>query len=96
LIVVSADAQNHHPRATTVLVVPLSTTLSSGDRLRLSPGQTGLREASEVWANGITTIRKDALRLPREQLRKLSHGTICQIAKHVIGAMAVLPVEITG
>ena len=95
VIVVSTDAQNHHPRATTVLVVPLSTTISSADRLRLSPGETGLKEHSEVWANGITAIRKDALRPPREQLRKLSHGAICQIAKHVIRAMAVLPVEIT-
>jgi mRNA-degrading endonuclease toxin of MazEF toxin-antitoxin module len=96
VIVVSTDAQNHHPRATTVLVVPLSTTISSADRLRFSPGETGLKEHSEVWANGITAIRKDALRPPREQLRKLGHGAICQIAKHVIRTMAVLPVEITG
>ena len=29
VVVVSSDAQNHHPRATTVLVVPLPTTLSN-------------------------------------------------------------------
>src|SRR5277367_4633719 len=94
VVVVSTDAQNHHPRATTVLVVPLSTSLSNADRLRLSPGETGLGEPSEIWANGITTIRKETLRLPRHQLRRLSHGKICDIAKHVIRAMGVFPEEI--
>jgi mRNA-degrading endonuclease toxin of MazEF toxin-antitoxin module len=94
VVVVSTDAQNHHPRATTVLVVPLSTSLSNADRLRLSPGETGLRESSEIWANGITTIRKATLQSPRQQLRKLSHEKVCDIARYVIRAMGVFPEEI--
>jgi mRNA-degrading endonuclease toxin of MazEF toxin-antitoxin module len=94
VIVVSSDAQNHHPRATTVLVVPLSTTLSRSPCLQLSPGETGLGETSEIWASGISTIRKTDLLPPRRQLRKLSRATVCQIVKCVILAIGLLPSEI--
>lgn len=94
VIVVSSDAQNHHPRATTVLVVPISTTLTNSGRLQLNPGETGLEEKSEVWANGITTIRKADLIPPRNQLRRLSRATVCQIMKHVILSVGILPTEV--
>lgn len=94
VIVVSPNAQNHHPRATTVLVVPLSTTLSNSPCLRLSPGETGLGETSEIWANGISCVPKASLLPPRYPLRKLSRGTICSIARCVVRAMGVLPSEI--
>jgi mRNA-degrading endonuclease toxin of MazEF toxin-antitoxin module len=94
VVVVSTDAQNQHPRATTVLVVPLSTTLSKNPCLQLAPGETGLQEISEIWANGITTVPKASLIPPRYKLRKLSHRTICRIAFCVIRAMGVFPEEI--
>jgi mRNA-degrading endonuclease toxin of MazEF toxin-antitoxin module len=94
VVVVSSDAQNHHPRATTVLVVPLSTTLSNAKRLQLKPGETGLAGTSEVWANGITTVRKADILPPRSQLRKLSRATVCEIMKHVILSVGILPDEI--
>jgi mRNA-degrading endonuclease toxin of MazEF toxin-antitoxin module len=94
VVVVSSDAQNHHPRATTVLVVPLSTTLSDPKRFQLKPGETGLTHISEIWANGITTVRKVDLILPRNPLRKLSRATVCQIMKHVVLSVGILPSEI--
>jgi mRNA-degrading endonuclease toxin of MazEF toxin-antitoxin module len=94
VVVVSSDAQNHHPRATTVLVVPLSTTLSDGKRLQLKPGETGLAETSEIWANSITTVRKADLLPPRDQLRKLNRATVCQIMKQVVLSVGFLPNEI--
>jgi mRNA-degrading endonuclease toxin of MazEF toxin-antitoxin module len=47
VIVVSPDTQHHHPRATTILVVPLSTTVSNSPWLRLSWGETGSGKTSE-------------------------------------------------
>src|SRR5260370_23895818 len=47
VVIVSINARNSHPRADTVLVVPLSTSVHKGDvftHLVLEPGQTGLRE----------------------------------------------------
>lgn len=45
--IVSVNGRNNHPRAETVLVVPLSTSVHKGEgfyHLVLEPGQTGLRE----------------------------------------------------
>src|SRR3981189_1784496 len=70
-IVVSSNAQNHHPRASSVVVVPIGTTLHQNSCFQLTPGQTGLSETSEVWGNGITTVAKKDLRLPRSPLRTL-------------------------
>jgi mRNA-degrading endonuclease toxin of MazEF toxin-antitoxin module len=94
VVVVSSDAQNHHPRAQTVMVVPLSTTLSESDRLQLSPGETGLQEKSEVWANGMTTISKRSLKPPRIPLRKLSRSTVCRIVERMVLAIGIHPDEI--
>lgn len=94
VIIVSTNAQNHHPRANTVLVVPLSTSLTDNACLQLSPGETGLGETSQIWERGISAVSKNAIRPPRNALRKLSHGTIRKIAKCVLGAMGVLPKEL--
>jgi mRNA-degrading endonuclease toxin of MazEF toxin-antitoxin module len=94
VIVVSADAQNHHPRASTVVVVPIGTTLRPNACLQLAPGQTGLTETSEVWANGITTVAKKDLKQPRDPLRTLSRGTVIQVLRCVVRAMGMLPTEI--
>jgi len=68
VIVVSPDAQNHHSRATTVLVVPLSTTLCNSPCLRLSPEETGLGKTSEKWANDISCAPNP------QKVSKLNHG----------------------
>jgi mRNA-degrading endonuclease toxin of MazEF toxin-antitoxin module len=94
VIVVSSNAQNHHPRSSTVVVVPMGTTLRPSPCLQLTPGQTGLSETSEVWANGITTVAKKDLRPPRSPLRSLSRGTVVKILRCVVRAMGVLPSEI--
>jgi mRNA-degrading endonuclease toxin of MazEF toxin-antitoxin module len=97
VVIVSSNARNMNDRANTVLVVPLSTTLRDPlppTNLRLSPGETGLREKSELQAGNITTIRKTQLRAPREKLRQLSHVTVRRIAARVAMAMDVLVEEI--
>jgi mRNA-degrading endonuclease toxin of MazEF toxin-antitoxin module len=94
VVVISSDAQNHHPRASTVVVVPIGTTLRPNSCLQLAPGQTGLADTSEVWGNGITTVAKKDLRPPRSPLRTLSRGTVVKILRCVVRAMGVLPSEI--
>lgn len=94
VVVVSPNAQNHHPRASTVTVVPIGTTLRQNSCLQLTPGQTGLAETSEVWANAITTVSKKDLRQPRNPLRTLSRGIVVKILRCVVRAMGVLPSEI--
>src|SRR5258708_16743409 len=64
VIVVSSNAQNHHPRASTVVVVPIGTTLRQNACLQLTPGQPALAQTPEVWGNGITTLPKRALSPP--------------------------------
>jgi mRNA-degrading endonuclease toxin of MazEF toxin-antitoxin module len=94
VIVVSSDAQNHHPRASTVVVVPIGTTLRQNSCLQLTSDQTGLTETSEVWANNITTVGKKDLKQPRNPLRTLSRGTVIKVLRCVVRAMGVLPSEI--
>lgn len=88
VVVVSIEARNSHERATTVLVVPLSTTPAKmASHISLSPGETGLSEPSTVQAEGITTVRKESLDEPRQKLRRLSEKTIEKIARGVLHAM---------
>jgi len=97
VVVVSLDARNQHPRAGTVLVVPLSTTLSGLDtHIRLEPGETGLVETSEAQAENITTVRKESLVPSRSRLRAISAARLRQIARRVVLAMGVLPGELSG
>jgi mRNA-degrading endonuclease toxin of MazEF toxin-antitoxin module len=97
VIVVSLDARNQHPRASTVLVVPLSTTLRGLEtHIRLEPGETGLVQACEAQAENITTVRKESLAPPRSRLRPISAVRLRQIARCVVLAMGVLPQEPSG
>lgn len=85
VVVVSIEARNSHERATTVLVVPLSTTPEKlPSHISLSPGETGLSEASTIQAEGITTVRKTSLQLPRQRLRRLSEHLLERIARGVL------------
>src|SRR3990170_944784 len=77
VVIVSLDARNQHPRAETVLIVPLSTTLREGPtHISLRPGDTGLAEACMLQAENISTIRKDILLPSRTPLRQLSENTL--------------------
>ena len=97
VVVVSLDARNQHPKAMTVLVVPLSTTLRGLDtHIRLEPGETGLVEPSEAQAENITTVRKESLAPSRSRLRAISATRLRQIARCVVLAMGVLPGELSG
>ncbi len=90
VVVVSADGRNQNQRANTVMVVPLTTTIHKDvpTQIYLSPGETGLQEASCARAENITVIRKDQLREPRVGLRRLSNSRICEMAEAVKAAMA--------
>ena len=60
--VVSLDARNQHPRAETLLVVPLLTTLrDSPTHISLQLGETGLGEPCDIQAENFSTIRKQTL-----------------------------------
>jgi mRNA interferase MazF len=88
VVVVSIDARNSHERATTVLVVPLSTTPPKlPTHIQLSPGETGLSENSTIQAEDITTVRKTSLHEPRQRLRRLSEHVLEKAAKRVVLAM---------
>lgn len=83
-MIVSIEARNAHERATTVLVVPLSTTPPRlPTHIPLAPGETGLSEPSTIQAENITTVRKSSLREPTGRLRRLSEATLENIAKGV-------------
>jgi len=88
VVVVSLDARNNHPRATTVLVVPLSTTPPRlPTHIPLSPGETGLAENSTMQVENITTVLKTSLQEPRQKLRRLSERAIERAARCVAMAM---------
>jgi len=88
VVIVSIEARNAHERATTVLVVPLSTTPGRlPTHIALSPGETGLSEPSTIQAENITTVRKISLREPNRRLRRLSENVLEKIARGVQMAM---------
>ncbi len=88
VVVVSIEARNAHERATTVLVVPLSTTPARlPTHIPLAPGETGLSEPSTIQAENITTVRKTSLHPPSRTLRRLSETAIERIARGVQMAM---------
>ncbi len=94
VIIVSIDARNNHPRASTVLVVPLSTSVHKDEiptHLVLEPGQTGLRERVVAKAEDVSAVWKTELDAARERLRTLSSTQICELARKVELAMGCLP-----
>ena len=88
VVVVSTDDRNTHPRADTVLVVPLSTSVSKNvpTHILLNPGETGL-EQSVLKAQDIAVIPKRALLAPRQRLRTLSNHRICELVEKIRYAM---------
>ena len=94
VIIVSVNARNNHPRASTVLVVPLSTSVHKNEiptHLVLEPGQTGLRERVVAKSEDISVVWKAELDAPRERLRTLSSSQICDLARKVELAMGCSP-----
>lgn len=89
VIVVSADSRNRHPRATTVLVIPLSTSIHKlgPAQLLLRAGETGLREDSIAKAESICTVERAQLHEPVLGHRPISHTQICHLAGFVKTAM---------
>lgn len=81
VVIVSSDARNRHPRASTVLVAPLSGSVEREvvTHIPLEAGETGLHP-SVVKCEDLTVVRKEILLEPKYPLRKLSHSRICQIA----------------
>jgi mRNA-degrading endonuclease toxin of MazEF toxin-antitoxin module len=88
VIIVSLDARNRHPGASTVLVAPLTGSVERDfeTHIRLSPGETGLHPSS-IRCEDITVVRKDFLVEPTSPLRTLSNTRVCQIADAVRMAM---------
>lgn len=94
VVIVSVNARNIHPRAETLLVVPLSTSVHKGDvatHLLLEPGETGLRERQIARAEDVTVVRKSTIEPARERLRTLSSTRICELARKVELAMGCSP-----
>jgi len=90
VVVVSIEARNAHERATTVLVVPLSTTPAKAElasHISLSRGETGLSEPSTLQCENITTVRKESLQEPKEKLRRLPENVIQKVALGVVIAL---------
>jgi len=92
VVIVSLDARNKHPRASTVLVAPLTGSVEREfeTHIRLQPGETGLHPSS-VKAEDVTIVMKESLIEPYSPLRTLSHSRVCQIADAVRLAMGCPP-----
>jgi len=90
VVIVSINARNNHPRASTVLVVPLSTSVHKDEvptHLVLEPGQTGLRERVVAKGEDVSAVGKAHLDTSRERLRTLSSHQVCELARMVGLAM---------
>jgi mRNA-degrading endonuclease toxin of MazEF toxin-antitoxin module len=89
VIIVSPDARNRHERATSVLVIPLSTSIHrlGPAHMLLPTGETGLRMDSAAQADNIAVVLRANLREPEPGQRALTHIRICQLASLVKTAM---------
>jgi mRNA-degrading endonuclease toxin of MazEF toxin-antitoxin module len=92
VVIISLDVRNRHPKASTVLVAPLTTTQKNvPTHIHLAPGETGLKEGSSIRAEDVSVVLKTSLREPREKLRTLSNAKICEVADAVRSAMGCPP-----
>ncbi|MGB6940808.1 MAG: type II toxin-antitoxin system PemK/MazF family toxin [Bryobacteraceae bacterium] len=93
VVIVSMDARNRHERATTVLVVPLTTSIhkDAPTHVYLAAGETGLQSDSAARGEDITVVRKEALVESRIRLRPLSNTRICELAHKVLIATGCAP-----
>lgn len=92
VVIVSLDARNRHPGASTVLVAPLTGSVEKDfeTHIRLSPGETGLHPSS-IRCEDLTVVKKEFLVEPKIPLRTLSNTRVCQIADVVRIAMGCPP-----
>jgi mRNA-degrading endonuclease toxin of MazEF toxin-antitoxin module len=88
-VIVSTNERNTHPRADTVLVIPLSTSIHKLGpwHLLLRAGETGLREDSVAWAENVSAVPKDELIEPVAGHRPVTNAQICRLAALVKVAM---------
>jgi mRNA-degrading endonuclease toxin of MazEF toxin-antitoxin module len=88
-VIVSTNGRNSHPRAETVLAIPLSTLVHKPGlgHLLLSAGETGLREDRIAWAENIGVVAKNQLKEPVAGHRPLTNTQICRLAALVRLAM---------
>lgn len=93
VVIVSLDARNRHPRADTVLVVPLTTSIHRDvpTHVYLPVGETGLASDSAARAEDITIVRKRSLAEPRNRLKRLTEKRICELARKVLIATGCAP-----
>jgi mRNA-degrading endonuclease toxin of MazEF toxin-antitoxin module len=89
VIIVSRNSRNQHPRAVTVLAVPLSTSIHKPSPVHVlfQPGETGLPEACVAQAENVTVVSKDWLVKLNMPSRLVSSTKICQLAGLVAAAM---------
>jgi len=89
VVIVSPDGRNQHPRANSVMVIPLSTSihLLRPAHLLLRMGETGLAADSAAQADNVSTVRKEVLVPPRPGQRTLTHTKVCELSKLVRFAM---------
>ena len=89
VVIVSLDSRNRHERASTVLVVPLTTSIhkDAPTHVFLPAGETGLPADSAARAEDITVVRKQSLIEPLGHLRQLSNRRVCELAAKVSIAM---------
>lgn len=93
-LVVSTDLRNTHPQASTVLVVPFSTTLTGLPiHLPFRSAETGLPFDSELQPENIQTVRKEWLQHDANT-RTLGDHVMREVAKFVALAMGVQPKDI--
>ncbi len=88
-LIVSLDARNSHPRADTVLAIPLSTSIHKSGPFHfvLRAGETGLPEDSVAWAGNISAVSREQLAGRVEGHRPVTHTQICRLAGLVKLAM---------
>src|ERR1043166_3478479 len=95
VVIISTDTRNKHPRANTVLVAPLSTTISNNPfHITLEPGETGLRERAQAQGDNITVVSKELLRATKTQLRTQNTTTLKRIAIAAVRGMGFQPEDL--
>jgi mRNA-degrading endonuclease toxin of MazEF toxin-antitoxin module len=89
VIIVSPDARNRHERATTVLVIPLSTSVHKlgPAHMLLQAGETGLQMDCAAQADNIAVVLRANLRQPEPGQRALSNTKVCKLSALVKTAM---------
>ena len=85
VIVVSTNGRNNHPRATTVLVIPLSTSIHklAPGQVLLRSGETGLQTDSAALADNLCVVCRSELTEPVRGHRPVSNTQICRLAELV-------------